>query len=57
MEAKAPVKTEGHTVGGQEDYTVVETLIVVEVEVLVYAQADTIAQLQAKSVTDTLTPN
>ena len=42
---------------GQEDYTVVETLIVVEVEVLVFAQADTIAQLQAKSVTDTLTPN
>ena len=56
MEAEAPVKTEGDTVGGQEDYTVAETLIVVEVEVLVYAQADTIAQLQAKSVTDTLTP-
>ena len=43
MEAEAPVKTEGDTVGGQEDCTVAETLIVVEVEVLVYAQADTIA--------------
>ena len=56
MEAEAPVKTEGDTVGRQEDYTVVKTLIVVEVDVLVYAQADTIAKLQAKSVTDTLTP-
>ena len=43
-------------VAGQEDYTVVDTLIEVEVEVLVYAQADTFAQLQAKSVTDTMTP-
>ena len=56
MEAKAPVKTEGDTVAGQEDYTVVDTLIEVELEVLVYAQADMFAQLQAKSVTDTLTP-
>ena len=56
MEAEAPVKTEGDTVAVQEDYTVVDTLIEVEVEVLVYAQADTFAQLQAKSVTDTLTP-
>ena len=56
MEAEAPVKTEGDTVAGQEDYTVVDTLIEVEVEVLVYAQADMFAQLQAKSVTDTLTP-
>ena len=45
MEAEAPVKTEGDTVAGQEDYTVVDTLIEVEVEVLVYAQADTFAQL------------
>ena len=56
MQAEAPVQTEGDTVAGQEDYTVVDTLIEVEVEVLVYAQADTFAQLQAKSVTDTLTP-
>ena len=56
MEAEAPVKTEADTVAGQEDYTVVDALIEVEVEVLVYAQADTFAQLQAKSVTDTLTP-
>ena len=56
MEAKAPVQTEGDTVAGQEDYTVVDTLIEVELEVLVYAQADMFAQLQAKSVTDTLTP-
>ena len=56
MEAKAPVQTEGDTVAGQEDYTVVDTLIEVELEVLVYAHADIFAQLQAKSVTDTLTP-
>ena len=56
MEAKAPVQTEGDTVAGQEDYTVVDTLIEVELEALVYAQADMFAQLQAKSVTDTLTP-
>ena len=35
---------------------VVNTLIEVKVEVLVYAQADMFAQLQVKSVTDTLTP-
>ena len=40
----------------QENYTVVNTLIEVKVEVLVYAEADMIAQLQVKSVTDTLTP-
>ena len=45
MEAEAPVKTEGDTVAGQKDYTVVNTLIKAEVEVLVYAQADTFAQL------------
>ena len=56
MKAKAPVETEGDTVAGQENYTVVDTLIEVEIEVLVYAQADMFAQLQAKSVTDTLTP-
>ena len=56
MQAKAPVQTEGDTVAGQENYTVVDTLIEVELEVMVYAQADMFAQLQAKSVTDTLTP-
>ena len=56
MEAEAPIKTEGDTFAGQKDYTVVDTLIEAEVEVLVYAHADTFAQLQAKSVTDTLTP-
>ena len=55
MEAEAPLKTEGGTVAGQEHYTVVDTLIEVEVEVLVYAQDDAFAQLQAKSLTDTLT--
>ena len=55
MKAEATVKTDGDTVAGQENYTVFDTLIEVEVEVLVYAQADTFAQLQAKSVTDTLT--
>ena len=56
MQAEAPVKTEGDTLAGQNDYIVVDTLIEAEVEVLVYAHADTFAQLQAKSVTDTLTP-
>ena len=56
MQAEAHVRKKGDTVAGQEDYTVVDTLIEVEVEVLVYAQADMFAQLQAKSVTDTLTP-
>ena len=56
MQAEAPVKTEGDTFAGQKHYTVVDTLIEAEVEVLVYAHADTFAQLQAKSVTDTLTP-
>ena len=54
MEAEAPVKTKGDTVAGQEDYTLVDTLIEVEDEVLVYAQADIFAQSHAKSVTDIL---
>ena len=45
MKAEATVKTDGDTVAGQENYKVVDTLIAVEVEVLVYAQADTFAQL------------
>ena len=56
MKAEAPVKKEGDTVAGQENYTVVDTLIAVEVEVLGYAQANTFAQLQAKSFTVSLTP-
>ena len=56
MKAEALVRTKGDTVAGQENYMVVDTLIEVEIEVLVYAQADMFAQLQAKSVTDTLTP-
>ena len=56
MQAEAPGRTNSDTVAGQENYTVVETLIEVELEVLVYADADIFAQLQAKSVTDTLTP-
>ena len=55
MEAEARVKTEGDTIAGEEDYTVVDTLIEVKAEVLVYAEADTFSQLQAKSATDTLT--
>ena len=55
MEAEARVKTEGDTIAGEEDYTVVDTRIEVKAEVLVYAEADTFSQLQAKSVTDTLT--
>ena len=45
MQAEATVKTDGDTVAGQDDYTVFDTLIEVEVEVLAYAQADTFAQL------------
>ena len=56
MQAEAPGRTNSYTVAGQEDYTVVDTLIEVVLQVLVYAQADMFAQLQAKSVTDTLTP-
>ena len=56
MKAEAPVRTKGDTVAGQENYMVVHTLIEVEIQVLVYAQADMFPQLQAKSVTDTLTP-
>ena len=55
MEAEARVKTEGDTIAGEEDYTVADTRIEVKAEVLVYAEADTFSQLQAKSVTDTLT--
>ena len=45
MQAEATVKTDGDTVAAQDDYTVVDTLIEVEVDVLAYAPADTFAQL------------
>ena len=45
MKAEATVKTDDDTVAAQENYSVVDTLIAVEVEVLVYVQADTFAQL------------
>jgi len=47
VEVKAPVKTKA--------YTVVDTLNEVEAKALVYTQSHTISQVQAKSVTDTLT--
>ena len=54
MEDKAPVKTEGDTVGGLKAYTVVHTLIKVEHEALAYTKAHVFAQVKTKSVTDTL---
>ena len=54
MEDKAPVKTEGDTLGGLKAYTVVHTLIKVENEALAYTKAHVFAQNKAKSVTDTL---
>ena len=55
MEAEAPLKIQGDTVPGVEAYTVVQTLVEVESEVLVYTQANTFAQVQTKRVTDALT--
>ena len=54
MEDKAPVKTEGDTLGGLKAYTVVHTLIKIEHEALAYTKAHVFAQVKAKSVTDTL---
>ena len=54
MEDKAPVKTEGDSLGGLKAYTVVHTLIKVEHEALAYTKAHVFAQVKAKSVTDTL---
>ena len=54
MEDKAPVKTEGDTLGGLKAYTVVHTLIKIEHEALAYTTAHVFAQVKAKSVTDTL---
>ena len=45
VKAEATVKKDSDTVAGQEHCTVVDILIEIEVEVLVYAQADTFAQL------------
>ena len=55
MEAEAPLKIQGDTVAGVEAYTIVETLVEVEAEVLVYTQAYTFAQVETKRVTDALT--
>ena len=55
METEAPFKPECDTVAEGEYYTVVDTLIEVAAEVLVYGQADAFPQLQARSVTDTPT--
>ena len=43
MKAEALVRTKGDTVAGQENYMVVDTLIAVKIQVLVYAQADMFA--------------
>ena len=55
MEDKALVKTEGDTNAGVDAYTVLDTLNKVKAEALVYTQPHTFPQVQAKSVTDTLT--
>ena len=49
------VKTEGDTNAGVDAYTVLDTLNKVKAEALVYTQPHTLPQVQAKSVTDTLT--
>ena len=54
MEDKAPVKTEGDTLGGLKAYTVVHTLIKVEHKALAYTKAHVFSQVKAKNVTDTL---
>ena len=54
MEDKAPVKTEGNTLGRLKAYTVVHTLIKVKDEALAYTKAHVFVQVKANSVTDTL---
>ena len=54
MEDKAPVKTEGDTLGGLKAYTVVHTLIKVEHKALAYTKAHVFSQVKAKNVTDIL---
>ena len=54
MEDKAPVKTEGDTLGRLKAYTIVYTLIKAKDEALAYTKAHVFAQLKANSVTDTL---
>ena len=49
MENKAPVKTEGDTLGGLKAYTVVHTLIKVDDEALAYTKAHVFAQVKAKT--------
>ena len=55
METEEPFKLESDSVAVGEFYTVIDTLIEVAAEVLVYAQAYTFPHLQARGVTDTLT--
>ena len=49
MEDKAPVKTEGDTLGGLKAYTVVHTLIKFDDEALAYMKAHVFAQVKAKT--------
>ena len=55
MEDEALLKTQGDTVAEVEAYTIFDTLVEVEAEVLVYTQAHTFPQVQVKRVTDALT--
>ena len=55
VEAEAPLKIQGDSVAKVEAYIVIEALVEVEAEVLVYTQAYTFAQVQAKRVTNALT--
>ena len=49
MEDKAPVKTEGDSLGGLKAYTVVHTLIKVDDQALAYTKAQVFAQVKAKT--------
>ena len=53
--SRHPSKQKADTLAGVKAYTVVDTLNEVEAKALVYTQSHTISQVQAKSVTDTLT--
>ena len=56
IKAKTAGKTQSDTGQILEYYTFVDRLIEVEAEALVYTQHHTFSQLQAKSVTNLLTP-
>ena len=49
MEDKAPVKTEGDTLGGLKAYTVVHTLIKLDDKALAYTKAHVFEQVKAKT--------